>query len=100
MTLQPTESQLDAQAEHERRRLRESEAGRRLWEIIGLPLICRETECRRARRCLGGQESRGYGVQPCFSLYREEMRFLLYSPGGIPALRKDLQQDETTPAPC
>lgn len=55
---------------------------RELNDAIGLFAICPESACRRAARCVGDPGDGQWGFHPCFSHYREEMRFLLAGPHG------------------
>jgi hypothetical protein len=92
MTYEPqyTEAQLAAQKESERRRAEETEALRGFYERMGLPLICHDRACRRARRCRGDVKDGKLGALPCFWHYREEMRFLLFSPGALMQLWEEV----------
>ena len=92
MTYEPqyTEAQIAAQKESERRRAEKTEASRGVHEWLGLPLICCEPGCRRARRCRGDVKDGKFGLLPCFWHYREEMRFLLFSPGAVMQLWKEI----------
>jgi hypothetical protein len=83
MTFEPTEAQMQAQAEMDRRRAEQQENLRGLCEWLGLPLICPERACRRAGSCAGQPSAETHGLHPCHSHYREEMHFLLYGPGQI-----------------
>ncbi|CAA9313973.1 MAG: hypothetical protein AVDCRST_MAG90-650 [uncultured Microvirga sp.] len=55
---------------------------RGLNDWIGLFAICPQAACRRAGRCVGDPRDGRWGFHPCFTHYREEMRFLLRGPGG------------------
>jgi hypothetical protein len=48
---------------------------RRAVSGIGLPLICPEPACGRARRCAAPSRS----LPPCWELYREEARYIMFT---------------------
>jgi hypothetical protein len=87
-----TEAQVQAQQEMDRRRAEATEIARGGWEKIGLPLICCHRRCRRARRCLGDPKNGRYGLLPCVSHYREEMRFLVLGPCGLGAIYDEAER--------
>jgi hypothetical protein len=89
---QRTEAQIKAQEEMDRRRRERREATRVAHEQIGLPLICCELFCRRARRCLGRVEDGEYELLPCLWHYREEMRFLMLSPHGLRSMLEEAER--------
>lgn len=55
-------------------------------EKLGFVPLCPERRCARARRCCGPLNVHRFVNPPCFRQYREEVRFLLYSPFGQFAL--------------
>jgi len=83
MTFERTEAQMRAMAEMERRQAEEQETVRELCEWAGLPLICPERGCRRARRCAGPASAATYGAPPRSIHNREEMRVLLIGPENL-----------------
>jgi hypothetical protein len=92
MARERTEAQMKAQEEMDRRRHERREATRVAHERIGLPLICCEQVCRRARRCLGRVEDGEYDLLPCLWHYREEMRFLMLSPHGLRSMLEEAER--------
>jgi hypothetical protein len=52
-------------------------------EWFGAPPICFLPECRRAGQCCGDPQKGRYYLPPCFGHYREEVRFMIFAPGGM-----------------
>jgi hypothetical protein len=59
-------------------------------EWFGAPPICFLPECRRAGQCRGDPRKGRFYLPPCFGHYRQEYRFLMFGPGGLKHVLKEV----------